>query len=96
MKYLFDVNKVDLVNLNGVDLREAFIQNSGVPFEKVIGNLVYENTFDLDLLDLAKKIHRGEVAEFNDREKDLFAEVIKGKYIPFIERQIMGQFEEIK
>lgn len=95
-KYRFDVKKVDIVNLNGIDLRESFKQQSGVEFEKVIGNLVYENTGDLDLADKAREMHRGNVVELTEREKGLFEEIVKGRYIPFIERQILKQIVEIK
>lgn len=95
-RYRFDVRKVDIVNLNGVDLRGSFKQQSGVEFEKVIGNLVYENTGDLDLADKAREIHRGNVVELTEREKGLFEEIVKERYIPFIERQILMQVVEIK
>lgn len=95
-RYRFDVKKVDIVNLNGIDLREPFKQQSGVEFEKVIGNLVYENTGDLDLADKAREMHRGNAVELTEREKGLFEEIMKGRYIPFIERQILKQIVEIK
>lgn len=95
-KYRFDIKKVDIVNLNGIDLREPFRQQSGVEFEKVIGNLVYENTGDLDLADKAREMHRGNAVELTEREKGLFEEIVKGRYIPFIERQILEQIVEIK
>lgn len=95
-RYKFDVKKVDIVNLNGIDLRESFKQQSGVEFEKVIGNLVYENTGDLDLADKAREIHRGNGVELTEREKGLFEEIVKGRYIPFVERQILRQIVELK
>lgn len=95
-RYRFDVKKVDIVNLNGIDLREPFRQQSGVEFEKVVGNLVYENTGDLDLADKAREMHRGNAVELTEREKGLFEEIVKGRYIPFIERQILKQIVEIK
>ncbi len=95
-RYRFDAKKVDIVNLNGIDLRESFKQQSGVDFEKVIGNLVYENTGDLDLADKAREIHRGNAVELTERERGLFEEIVKGRYIPFIERQILMQIVEIK
>lgn len=95
-RYRFDVKKVDIVNLNGIDLREPFKQQSGVEFEKVIGNLVYESTGDLDLADKAREMHRGNAVELTEREKGLFEEIVKGRYIPFIERQILKQIVEIK
>lgn len=95
-RYRFDVKKVDIVNLNGIDLREPFKQQSGVEFEKVVGNLVYENTGDLDLADKAREMHRGNAVELTEREKGLFEEIVKGRYIPFIERQILKQIVEIK
>ena len=66
-RYRFDAKKVNIVNLNGIDLRESFKQQSGVEFEKVIGNLVYENTGDLDLADKAWEIHRGNAVELGRR-----------------------------
>lgn len=95
-RYRFDAKKVNIVNLNGIDLRESFKQQSGVEFEKVIGNLVYENTGDLDLADKAREIHRGNAVELTERERGLFEEIVKGRYIPFIERQILMQIVEIK
>lgn len=95
-RYRFDAKKVNIVNLNGIDLRESFKQQSGVDFEKVIGNLVYENTGDLDLADKAREIHRGNAVELTERERGLFEEIVKGRYIPFIERQILMQIVEIK
>lgn len=96
MRYKFDIKKVDIVNLNGVNLRESFEVQYGVSFEKTIGNLVFENASDIDLADKAREIHRGNEVEFSEREKGLFEECVKGKYIPFIERQILGQLVEVK
>lgn len=96
MRYQFDIKKVDIVNLNGVNLRESFEVQYGVSFEKTIGNLVFENALDIDLADKAREIHRGNEVEFTEREKGLFEECVKGKYIPFIERQILGQLVEVK
>lgn len=96
MRYKFDIKKVDIVNLNGVNLRESFEVQYGVSFEKTIGNLVFENASDIDLADKAREIHRGNEVEFTEREKGLFEECVKGKYIPFIERQILGQLVEVK
>lgn len=95
MKYRFDANKVNIVNLNGVDLRDAFTQQNGIGFEKTIGNMVFENTGDVDLSDKAREIHKGNPVEFSDREKGLFEEVLKGRYIPFIERQILAEIKEV-
>lgn len=96
MKFKFDIQKVDIVNLNGVDLKESFEAQYSVSFEKTIGNLVFENTSDIDLVDKAREIHRGNEVEFTEREKGMFEECIKGKYIPFIERQILGQVVEVR
>lgn len=96
MRFKFDIKKVDIVNLNGVDLKQSFEAQYGVSFEKTIGNLVFENSADIDLADKAREVHRGNKVEFTDREKGLFEECIKGKYIPFIERQIIGQLLEVK
>ncbi len=96
MKFKFDIQKVDIVNLNGVDLKQNFAAQYGVSFEKSIGNMIYEHTGDVDLADKAKEIHRGNEVEFSEREKGLFEECVKGKYIPFVERQILAQVVEIK
>ena len=96
MKFKFDIKKVDIVNLNGVDLKENFEEQYEVSFEKVVGNLVFEQASDIDLTDKAREIHRGNEVEFTEREKGMFEECIQGKYIPFIERQILGQVIEIK
>lgn len=96
MRFKFDIQKVDIVNLNGVNLKENFEVQYGVSFEKVVGNLVFEQANDIDLADKAREIHHGDEVEFTEREKGMFEECIKGKYIPFIERQILGQVIEIK
>ncbi|MEG2228455.1 MAG: hypothetical protein RRY39_08180 [Odoribacter sp.] len=95
MKYLFDIKKIDIVNLNGVDLKEAFKRQNGVEFEKAIGNLVFENSKDIDLADKAREIHKGNPVELSEREKGLFEEIMKGRYIPFIERQILSEIKEV-
>ena len=96
MKFKFDIQKVDIVNLNGVDLKQNFEAQYGVSFEKAVGNMIYEHTGDVDVADKAREIHRGNEVEFTEREKGMFEECIKGNYIPFIERQILGQVIEIK
>lgn len=96
MRFKFDIKKVDIVNLNGVDLKQSFEAQYGVSFEKTIGNLVFEKTGDVDLADKAREIHRGNEVEFTDREKGLFEECVKGTYIPFVERQVLAQVVEIK
>lgn len=96
MRFKFDIKKVDIVNLNGVDLKQSFEAQYGVSFEKTIGNMVFEQATDIDLADKAREIHRGNEVEFSEREKGMFEECVKGKYIPFIERQILNQVVEVK
>ena len=48
------------------------------------------------MADKARELYRGSVVELTEREKGLFEEIVKGRYIPFIERQILTQIVEIK
>lgn len=48
------------------------------------------------MVDKAREMHRGNAVELTEREKGLFEEIVKGRYIPFIERQILKQIVEIK
>ena len=48
------------------------------------------------MADKARELYRDNVVELTEREKGLFEEIVKGRYIPFIERQILTQIVEIK
>lgn len=96
MKFKFDIKKVDIVNLNGVDMKLNFEEQFDVSFEKAIGNMIFEYATDIDLVDKAREIHRGKEVEFTEREKGLFEECVKGKYIPFIERRILEQLVKVE
>ena len=96
MKYKFDVKKVDLVNLNGEDYKEAFQKQYGIPFEKILGNLIYERTDDIDMADMAREIHKGFAVTVSDREKEMLEKIVSDLKPSFIARQISVQFIEIK
>ena len=98
MRYQFDINNVDLVTLDGVNLRVAFQSQTGKSFEQFVGGTVYENVRDIELDDKCKAIHRGEKVEFTERERELFEHAIKTiEFKPgMIERKILQQVIEIK
>ena len=91
MRYEFDVNKIDLVDLDGHDWKNSFPDDK--PFNKYIGSSVYNQTRDIELDDKCKAIYRGEKVEFNDREKELFESAIKELGISpgLIERRVLQQ-----
>lgn len=95
MRYEFDVNKVDIVNLNGKDLRKSFEEQEKVPFDKYLGNLVYEQSRDLDMVNKAIEIHKGNKIELSEREKGLLETCLTGRLMPFIERRVLAQIVKV-
>ena len=95
MKYIFNIKKVDIVNLNGKNLRESFEKQEGVSFEKYIGNMIYEQCNDIDVVNKAIEIHKGNEIELSEREKDLLVTCLTGKFMPFVERRILAQIIKI-
>ena len=93
MKFEFDIKKVDLVTLDGVDLRKTFKEKMKKNFEQFLGETIYNSTRDVELDDKCKAIHRGEKVEFNEREKELFERAVKAiEFEPgLIERKILKQ-----
>lgn len=97
MKFEFDIKKVDLVTLGGVDLRKTFKEKMKKNFEQFLGETIYNSTRDVELDDKCKAIHRGEKVEFNEREKELFERAVKAiEFEPgLIERKILKQVIKI-
>lgn len=95
MRYEFDINKVDLVDLDGHDWRSGFPEDK--PFNKYIGSSVYNLTRDIELDDKCKAIFQGKRVEFNDNEKSLFEKAIKELCINpgLVERRILAQIIKI-
>lgn len=99
MKYLFDINNVNLVNLNNVDRKKELEKAEGIPFYKIIGNFINENTSDLDMVALSLKIHKGECIEMSEREKELFSGIIGklgGTLSTFLQRQILAEIKTME
>jgi len=97
MKFEFDIKKVDLVTLGGVDLRKTFKEKMKKNFEQFLGETIYNSTRDVELDDKCKAIHRGEKVEFNEREKELFERAVKAiEFEPgLIERKIREYEKQI-
>lgn len=95
MRYEFDVNKLDLVDLDGHDWRNGFPDDK--PLNKHIGSSVYNQVRDVGLDDKCKAIYNGEKVEFDDREKELFEKTIKELGISpgLVERRILQQIVNI-
>ena len=95
MRYEFDVNKLDLVALDGHDWRNGFPDDK--PLNKHIASSVYNQVRDVGLDDKCKAIYNGEKVEFDDREKELFEKTIKELGISpgLVERRILQQIVKI-
>lgn len=96
MRYTFDINKVDLVNLNGVDMREVYpVENKGFSVEKIVGNMVWENAPNIDMENIGRKIHGGEPVELSAMEHELFIGLINSLSAVFLRKRILAQVKEI-
>lgn len=95
MRYEFDVNKVDLVDLDGNDWKNGFPADK--PLHKYIGSSVYNQVRDVGLDDKCKAIYNGEKVELDDREKELFEKTIKeiGISPGLVERRVLQQIVKI-
>lgn len=95
MKYNFNIKEVEIIDLNGADYREAFLNETKQSFDKTIGNLIYAQTNDIDLADKARDIHQGKSIILTEREKPMFEKIIEdSSYLPMIKRAILSEIKK--
>lgn len=97
MKYNFNIQKVEIIDLNEVDYREEFLKQTQQPFNKMIGNHIYAQTNDIDLADKARDIHQSKPIILTEREKPIFEKIIEeSNYMPMIKRAILSEIKKIE
>lgn len=97
MKYKFEITAVKIIDLNGIDYREAFLNETKQSFDKTIGNLIYAQTSDIDLADKARDIHQSKSIILTEREKPIFEKLIEeSSYMPMIKRAILSEIKKVE
>ena len=92
MNYKFNIKEVNIIDLNDKDYREDFLTQTQQSFDCIIGNLIYAQTDDVDLVDKAKDVHKSKEITLTEREKPMFEKIInESGYFPMIKRAILSK-----